>query len=162
MTDFIYSLTLTEVDKMPYKEKLKEDHARMYIQVLAKDTLEASGRASITLALQDSGNLLAHAAVDADFHAKLGIPMESTEIKAKAANRKSVDLKGVSRGMYICFPNITRTFLVKPLVVQNLPCNINLEAQFNFVTGLIPQKVVQNRNGKKKNVSELGRVKIQL
>ena len=134
LIDFINSLTLTEVEKTPYKEKLREDHARMYIPVLAKDTLEASGRSSITLALPDSGNLLAHAAVDADFHAKLRIPMESTEIKAKSANRQSMDVKGVSKGMYICFPNITKTFLVKPLVVQNLPCDINLGAQFNFVT----------------------------
>ena len=124
----INSLTLTEVDKTSYKEQLRKDHARMYIPVLAKDTLEASGRVSITLALPDSGNLLAHAAIDADFHAKLGIPMESTKIKAKAANRQSMDVKGVSKGMYIRFPNITRTFLVKPLVVQNLPCDINLGA----------------------------------
>ena len=80
LTDFINSLTLTEVDKTPYKAKLREDHARMYIPVLAKNSLKASGRASITLALPDSGNLLAHAAVDADFHTKLGIPMESTKI----------------------------------------------------------------------------------
>ena len=139
-TDIINSLTLTEVDKTPYKEKLREDHARMYIPVLAKNSLEASGRASITLALPDSGNLLAHAAVDADFHAKLEIPIENIEIKAKAANRQSMDVKGVSKGMYIRFPNINKTFLVKPLVVQNLPCDINLGAQFNFVTGLTPRK----------------------
>ena len=111
LTNFINSLTLTEVDKIPYKAKHREDHARMYIPVLAKDSLETSGRASITLALLDSGNLLAHAAVDADFHAKLGISMESTKIKAKAANRQSIDVKGVSKGMYIHFPNITKTFL---------------------------------------------------
>ena len=95
------SLNITEVDKIPYKAKHREDHARIYIPVLAKDSLKTSGRASITLALLDSGNLLAHAAVDADFHTKLGIPMESTEIKAKAANRQSMDVRGVSKGMYI-------------------------------------------------------------
>ena len=88
--------------------------------------------------------------------------MESTEIKAKATNRQSMNVKGVYKGMYILFPNITKTFLVKLLVVQNLPCDINLGAQFNFVTGLIPQKVIQDQNGKKKNVSEIGEVKIQL
>ena len=108
LTNFINSLTLTEVNKIPYKAKLREDHTRMYILVLAKNSLKASGRASITLALPDSGNLLAHAVVDTDFHAKLGIPMESTEIKAKAANRQSIDVRGVSKGMYIRFPNITR------------------------------------------------------
>ena len=134
----------------------------MYLLVLAKDSLGTSGRASITLALPDSGNLLAHAAVDADFHAKLGIPMESTEIKAKAANRQSMDVRGVSKGMYIRFPNITRTFLVKPLVVQNLPCDINLGVQFNFVTGLTPLKVVYDQEGRKKNVSKLGGMEVQL
>ena len=101
VTNFINSLTLTKVDKMPYKAKHREDYARMYLTVLAKDSLGTSGRVSITLALPDSGNLLAHAAVDADFHAKLGIPMESTKIKAKAANRQSMDVRGVSKGMYI-------------------------------------------------------------
>ena len=86
LTNFINSLTLTKVDKIPYKVKHREDHARMYLPVLAKDSLGTSGRASITLALPDSGNLLAHTAVDADFHAKLGITMESTNIKVKAAN----------------------------------------------------------------------------
>ena len=64
--------------------------------------------------------------------------------------------------MYIRFPNITKTFLVKLLVVQNLPCDINLGAQFNFVTGLTPQKVVHDQKGRKKNVSELGGMEIQL
>ena len=114
------------------------------------------------MALPDSGNLLANAVVDADFHAKLGIPMESTEIKAKAANRQSMDVRGVSKGMYIQFPNITRTFLVKPLVVLKLPCDINLGAQFNFVTGLTPQKVVNDQEGRKKNVSKLGGTELQL
>ena len=53
LTDFINLLTLTEVDKTPYKAKLREDHARMYIPVLAKNSLEASGRAIITLALPE-------------------------------------------------------------------------------------------------------------
>ena len=79
VTNFINSLTLTEVNKIPYKVKHREDRARMYLPVLAKDSLGTEGRASITLALPDSENLLAHAAVDADFHAKLRIPMESTE-----------------------------------------------------------------------------------
>ena len=126
VTNFINSLTLTEVDKLPYKVKHREDHSIMYLPVLAKDSLGTEGRASITLALPDSGNLLAHAAVDADFHAKLGIPIESTKIKAKAANRQSMDFRGVPKGMYIRFPNITRTFLVKPLVVENLPCELSL------------------------------------
>ena len=86
----------------------------MYIPVLAKDVLGTLGRASITMALPDSGNLLAHAVVDADFHAKLGIPMENTEIKARAANTQAIDVRGVSKEMYLWFPNVMKTFLVKP------------------------------------------------
>ena len=44
---------------------------------------------------------------------------------------------------------------MKPLVVQNLSCNLNLGVQFNFKTGLIPQKVVKGKDGKKTNFSEL-------
>ena len=84
----------------------------------------------------------------------LGILVENSAIKARVENRQAMDVKGVS--------NITRTFLVKPLMVQNLPCNINLGAQFNFVMGLTPQKVVQDRNGRRKNISKLKGVKIQL
>ena len=52
--------------------------------------------------------------------------------------------------------------MVKLLVVQNLPCEINLGAQFNFVTGLTPQKVVYDQKGRKKNVSELRGTEIQI
>ena len=52
--------------------------------------------------------------------------------------------------------------MVKPPVVQNLPCDINLGAQFNFVMGLTPQKVVYNQEGRKKNVSKLGGMEVQL
>ena len=48
------------------------------------------------MALPDSGNLLAHAALDAEFHAKLGIPVEDTEIKARAANKQAMFLRGFS------------------------------------------------------------------
>ena len=162
LTDFTNSLTLTEVDKTQYQGQPREDHAKMYIPVLVKDARGSSGRSSITMALLDSGNLLARAAVEADFHALMGISVKNTVIKARAANRQAMDVKGVSKGIYIHFPNITRTFLVKPLVVQNLPCDINLGAQFNFVTGLTPQKVVQDRNGRRSNFCELEGVKIQL
>ena len=92
LTDFINSLTLTEVDKTQYQGQPREDHAKMYIPVLIKDALGALGRASITMALPDSGNLLAYATVDAGFHARLGIPVENTGIKARAANRQAMDI----------------------------------------------------------------------
>ena len=49
--------------------------------------LGADGRASITMALPDSGNLLAHAAIDARFHKQLGIPIEDMKITVRAANK---------------------------------------------------------------------------
>ena len=100
------------------------------------------------MALPDLGNLLKHAAIDTEFHERLGIPTEDTKIKARAANKQALEIQGVSKGIYLRFPNIAKTFFVKPLVVQNLSCNLNLGMQFNFKTRLIPQKVVQGKNGK--------------
>ena len=87
LTDFINTLTLTEVDKAHNQGQPREDHAKMYIPVLIKDAPGAAGRASITMALPDSGNLLAHAAVNAGFHPRLGIPVKNKAIKARVANR---------------------------------------------------------------------------
>ena len=52
----------------------------MYKPTLVKTEPGANRRASITIALPDSGNLLAHAAIDAGFHEQLGIPIEDTKI----------------------------------------------------------------------------------
>ena len=93
---------------------------------------------SITLALPDSGNLLAHAAIDAEFHEKLGIATEATKIQARATNKKALEIQVISRGIYLRFPNVAKIFFMKPLVVRNLSCNLNLGAQFNFKTGLVP------------------------
>ena len=79
----------------------------------------------------DSGNLLAQAAIDAELHAKLGIPIKDTKIKARAANKQALEIGGVSRGIYLRFFNLVKTFFMKPLVLQNLSCNLNLGAQFN-------------------------------
>ena len=76
LTDFINTLTLKEVDKAHNRQQHRDDCAKMYIPVPIKNVLGALGRASITMALPNSGNLLAHAAVDAEFHAMLGIPMK--------------------------------------------------------------------------------------
>ena len=75
------------VDKTNSHWKARAEHAKMYVPTLVQTRPGGKGKASITMALPDSGNLLTHAVVDADFHAKLGIPIESTKIKAKAANR---------------------------------------------------------------------------
>ena len=47
----------------------------MYVPTLVKTEPEANGRASITMALPDSGNLLAHAAIDTGLHKQLYIPI---------------------------------------------------------------------------------------
>ena len=106
----------------------------MYVPTLVKITPGPGGKASITMALPDSGNLLAHAAIDAKFDQQLGIPMEAMRIKARAANKQSLEIQGVSKGIYVRFPNVTKTFFVKPLVVKNLSCKLNLGAQFNYQT----------------------------
>ena len=93
-------------------------------------------------------------AIDTEFHAKLGTPIKDTKIKARAANKQALEIWGVSKGIYLRFSNMVKTFFVKPLVLQNLSCNLNLGAQFNFKTGLILQKVVQGKDGKKTNFSE--------
>ena len=59
----------------------------MYVPTLVKTTPGLRGKASVTMALPDSGNLLAHAAIDAKFHQQLGVPVEATKIKARAANK---------------------------------------------------------------------------
>ena len=53
-------------------------------------------------------------------------------------------------------------FLIKPLVVRNMSCHLNLGAQFNFKTGLIPQTVKQGADGKKVNFSELDGIQVRL
>ena len=64
----------------------------MYVPILIKNAPGEAGRASITMALPDSGNILAHAAVDAEFHAKLGIPIKDTKIKARAASKQAMNI----------------------------------------------------------------------
>ena len=134
----------------------------MYVPTLVKTKPGSDGRTSITLALLDSGNLLAHAAINAEFHEKLGIPTEATKIWARATNKQVLEMQGVSRGIYLRFPNIAKTFFVKLLVVQNLSCNLNLGAQFNFKTGIVPQRVIQGEDGQKTNFSELDSIWIRL
>ena len=124
--------------------------------------LYQEGKASVTMALPDSGNLLAHAAIDAKFYQQLGVTMEATEIKARAANKQSLEIIGVSKGIYVKFPNVDKTFFVKPLIVKNLSCKLNLGAQFNHQRGFIPQKVIEDSTGKRTNFSKLDGICIRL
>ena len=159
---FISALKVVKVDRMRNTLQGRKDHAKMYVPTLVRTSLGPGGKASITMALPDSGNLLAHATIDAKFHQQLGVPVEETDIKARAANKQSLEIQGVSKGIYIRFPNVRKTFFVKPLIVKNLSCKLNLGAQFNHQTGFIPQKVMADGNGKKTNFSELDGIRICL
>ena len=68
-----------------------EEHVKMYVPKLVKTEPGATGWASIMIALPDSRNLLAHAAIDAEFHKQLGIPIEDTKIRARAANKQAFE-----------------------------------------------------------------------
>ena len=103
-----------------------------------------------------------YATIDAKFHQQLRAPVEETNIKARAANKQSLEIQGVSKGIYLRFPNVSKTFFVKPLIVKNLSCKLNLGAQFNHQTGFIPQKVMTDSSGKKTNFSELDGIRIHL
>ena len=56
------------------------------------------------MALPDSGNLLTHTVINAEFHEKLGIPMEDMKIRARAANQQALEVQGVSKGIYLKLP----------------------------------------------------------
>ena len=58
------------------------------------------------------------------------------------------------------FPNVTKTFFVKPLVVKNLSCKLNLGAKFKYKTGFLSQKVISRHTGKKTNFSKLDGIRI--
>ena len=84
------------------------------------------------------------------------------KIQAGAANKQVLEIQGVSKGIYLKFPNVTKMFFVKPLVVKNLSCKLNLGAPFSYKTGLIPQRVISGKNRKKTNFSELDGIRIRL
>ena len=114
------------------------------------------------MALPDSGNLLTHTVINTEFHKRLGVPVENTKLRTRTANRQILEVQGVSKGIYLKLPNISKIFFVKLLVVHNLSCDIDLGAQFNFETGLIPQKVMEDEGGRRTSFSELDGVRIQL
>ena len=84
---FMNALKIVHVDQADDQRKGREDHTKIYVPTLVKTTPGPGGKASVTMALPDSGNLLAYAAIDAKFHEQLGIPIEATRIKARAANK---------------------------------------------------------------------------
>ena len=86
---FVNTLKVVKVDEAGGPVPGKKDHARMYVPVLVGTAPNQEGKTSVTMALPDSGNLLAHAAIDAKFHQQLGVSMEATDIKARVANKQS-------------------------------------------------------------------------
>ena len=80
----------------------------------------------VTMALIDSGNLLQQPAINADLHCSLGIGVDRTLIQATGANKLAIDIMGISKGIYLKFPNLDVGFKIKPLVVKNLASPLNL------------------------------------
>ena len=100
----------------------------------------------ITMALLDSGNLLQQPAINASLHQTLGVKVDKTNVVARGANQLSIDIEGISKGIYLKFPNLQTSFLVRPLVVKNLASPLNLGSKFNFEFMLTPQLVEQDVN----------------
>ena len=110
----------------------------------------------ITMALLDSGNLLQQPAINASLHQTLGVGVDKTNVIARGANQLSIDIKGISEGIYLKFPNLRTSFLVRPLVVKNLASPLNLGSKFNFEFMLTPQLVEQDaKTGVKSNHYEI-------
>ena len=104
----------------------------------------------ITMALLDSGNLLQQPAINAKLHQTLGVGVVKTNVVARGANQLSINIKGISEGIHLKFPNIQTSFLVRPLVVENLASPLNLGSKFEFM--LTPQLVEQDeKTGAKSN-----------
>ena len=95
----------------------------------------------ITMALLDSGNLLQQPAINASFHRSLGIEIDKTNVVAGGANQASIDIEGISKGIYLKFPNVSNSYLIRPLVVKNLTYPLNLGSKLNFEFMLTPQMV---------------------
>ena len=74
---FVNVLKIVKVDKTQDPLPGKKDHAQMYVPVLVQTAPGFGEKNSITMALPDSGNFLAHAAIDAKFHQQLGVPVEA-------------------------------------------------------------------------------------
>ena len=106
----------------------------------------------IMMAMLDSGNLLQQPAINAGFHRSLGIKIDKTNVVARGANQISIDIEGISKGIYLKFRNLNTSFLIRPLVVKNLASPLNLGSKFNFEFMLTPQMVERDeKTGLKHN-----------
>ena len=100
----------------------------------------------ITMPLLDSVNLLQQPAINSSLHQSLGVKVDKTNVVARGANQLSIDIEGISKGIYLKFPNLRTSFLVRPLVVKNLAFPLNLGSKFNLEFMLTPQLVEQDIN----------------
>ena len=80
----------------------------------------------ITMALLDSGNLLQQPAINAGLHRSLGIEIDKTNVVARGANQLSINIEGISKGIFPKFLNLHTSFLIRPLVVKSLASPLNL------------------------------------
>ena len=122
-----------------YQDNPDASHHEMFVPLIMGDQ---KGRYKhITMALLDSGNLLQQPAINAGFHRSLGIEINKTNVVARGANQASIDIEGISKGIYLKFPNVSNSYLIRPLVVKNLASPLNLGSKFNFEFMLTPQMV---------------------
>ena len=88
----------------------------------------------------------------------MGIGVDPTTVQARGANKLAIDIKGISKGIFIKFPNYNVGFKNRPLVINNLASPLNLGSKFNFEFNLMPQMVAQDlQTGLKQNCYEIQR-----
>ena len=127
-----------------YQDNPNACHHEMFVPlIIGKDDRQYE---HITMALLDSGNLLQQPAINAGLHHSLGIKVNKTNVVARGANQLSIDIEGISKGIYLKFPNLRTSFLIHPLVVKSLASPLNLGSKFIFEFMLIPQLVEQDAN----------------
>ena len=80
----------------------------------------------------------------------------------RATNQQALEVWRASTGIYLKFPNISRTSFMRPSVVCHLACSPNLGAQVKVEIRLTSQQARQSEDGRKANIGEPDRVQIQL
>ena len=127
-----------------YQDNPDASHHEMFVPLIMGDQ---KGRYKhITMALLDSGNLLQQPAINTGFHRSLGIEIDKTNVVARGANQASIDIEGISKGIYLKFPHVSNSYLIRPLVVKNLASPLNLGSKFNFEFMLTPQMVERQQD----------------
>ena len=81
----------------------------------------------IAMALLDSGNLLQQPAINASVHQTLGVGVDKTNVIARGANQVSIDIEGISEGVYLKFPNPSNQLPSKTLGSKKIGFTFTLE-----------------------------------